>query len=333
MRRHGLSPRTGLFLLSAGLILIFALSLLLGRYPGPGINSISTLKTDPMALKIFLSIRLPRCTAAVLLGTALGCGGFIFQLIFSNPLVEPGFLGVSQGAAFGAGLAILLGGHAMLWIQASAAVFGLAGLVLSYLIAHKLRFGGWLLRLILAGIAVSALFSSGLGLIKTLADPLTQLPELTFWLLGGLSGITSKQILTVLPLVVIPIIILLLFRWRMNVFSAADQTAYSLGINPKTGRPAVLFLAVIPVTAMISLAGIVQWAGLIVPHLSRRLFGADARYALPGSALAGGIFGLLCDDIARVLLPGEIPLGILTALIGVLLFILIMTRPETEAAG
>ncbi len=333
MRRPGLSGRTGLVLLSAGLLLIFAFSLLLGRYPNPGINSISTLKNDPMALKIFVSIRLPRCTAAVLLGAALGCGGFVFQLIFSNPLVEPGFLGVSQGAAFGAGLAILLGGQAMLWTQASAAVFGLTGLVLSYLIAHKLRFGGWLLRLILAGIAVSALFSAGLGLIKTLADPLTQLPELTFWLLGGLSGITSKQVITVLPLVIIPMTVLILFRWRINIFAASDQTAYSLGINPKTGRAAVLLLAVIPVTAMISLSGIVQWAGLIVPHLSRRIFGADARYALPGAALAGGIFGLLCDDISRALLPGEIPLGILTALIGVLLFILIMTRPETEAAG
>jgi iron complex transport system permease protein len=324
------NSRRRLILLSLGLAGMFLLSLLLGRYPSPGLTPISTLRDDPLALRIFLSLRLPRCTAALLLGMALGCGGLIFQLIFSNPLVEPGFLGISQGAAFGASLSILLGGQALIWMQFSAAAAGLAGLCLTYFLARKIRFGGWLLRLILAGIAVSALFSAGLGLIKSLADPLTQLPEMTFWLLGGLSGITPDHMWAAIPGVVIPLTILTALRWRINILSVGDQTAFSLGMNPTLGRLLVLTLAVIPVTTMISISGIVQWVGLIVPHLSRKLFGADASASLPGAILIGGMFGLICDDLARLLLSGEIPLGILTAILGVLLFILILTRPETE---
>lgn len=326
----GKNPRRRLALLAAGLIIVFAVSLLLGRYPAPGLTPLPELRTNPLALKIFLNLRLPRCTAALLLGMALGGGGLIFQLIFANPLVEPGFLGISQGAAFGAGIAILLGGQALIAVQAGAAAAGLAGLGLTYLLAHRLRFGGWLLRLLLAGIAVSALFSAGLGLIKTIADPLTELPELTFWLLGGLSGTKADMLKTALPGVLIPTVILYLLRWRINILSARDQSAFSLGINPRAGRIIVLCLAVIPVTTMIAQAGIVQWVGLIVPHLSRKLFGADARYSYPGALLIGGTFGLVCDDAARILLPGEIPLGILTALLGVLLFIIILTRPDTE---
>ena len=322
--------RLNLLILTVVLIAVWLFSLLLGRYPEPGITSPGTLRSDSMARAILLSIRLPRCSAAMLLGMALGCGGLIFQLIFANPLVEPGFLGISQGAAFGAGLAILLGGQALLWIQLSAGTFGLLGLGLTYILAHRLRFGGWLLRLILAGIAVSALFSSGLGMIKAAADPLTQLPELTFWLLGGLSGITGRQIITALPTVLLPIAVLYALRWKINILSARDQTAFSLGVSPGTGRLIVLSLAVIPVTTMIALSGIVQWVGLIVPHLSRKMFGADASRSLPGAILMGGIFGLLCDDLARLLLSGEIPLGILTALLGVILFVIILTRPDTE---
>ncbi|MBI9106744.1 MAG: iron ABC transporter permease [Spirochaetales bacterium] len=324
------SNKSRLILLCLTLAAVFLLSLLLGRYPKPGFTPISVLRADPLALKIFLTLRLPRCTAAMLLGMALGCGGLIFQLIFSNPLVEPGFLGISQGAAFGAGLSIILGGQALIWMQISAAAAGLTGLALTYILAHRLRFGGWLLRLILAGIAVSALFSAGLGLVKTLADPLTQLPEMTFWLLGGLSGVTPSHLKAAIPGVVIPLTILIALRWRINILSTGDQTAFSLGLSPAKGRLLILFLAVIPVTTMISISGIVQWVGLIVPHLSRKLFGADASASLPGAIVIGGLFGLICDDFARLLFSGEIPLGILTAFLGVILFIIILTRPDTE---
>ncbi len=328
--KSGANAGRRLFLLSGCLIAVYIISLLTGRYPAPGFTNPALISEDPMTGMILSQIRLPRCTAAMLLGMALGCGGLIFQLIFSNPLVEPGLLGISQGASFGAGISILLGGQALVWIQFGAAAAGIAGLALTYLLAHRLRFGGWLLRLVLAGIAVSALFSAGLGLIKTLADPLTQLPELTFWLLGGLSGVTVRQLAYAIPAVIVPTALLFLLRWRINILASPEQTAFSMGMNPKTGRLLVLFLAVIPVTAMIALSGIVQWIGLIVPHLSRKIFGADASSSLPGAILIGGIFGLICDDLARVILPGEIPLGILTAIIGVILFIIILTRPETE---
>lgn len=312
------------------MFVVFIVSLMLGRYPSLGITSPRTLLNDKLAGLIFLQIRLPRCTAALMLGMALGCGGIIFQLIFANPLVEPGFLGISQGAAFGAGVSILLGGQSLLWMQLGAATAGLTGLGFTFLIANRLKIGDWLLRLILAGISVSAFFSAGLGFIKAAADPLTQLPELTFWLLGGLSGITARQIITVIPLVFTPILVLLTLRWRINILSSREQSAFSLGMNPKIGRLIVLTLAVIPVTTMIALSGIVQWIGLIVPQISRKIFGADARTSLPGAILIGGIFGLVCDDLARLILPGEIPLGILTALLGVVLFIIILTRPDTK---
>jgi iron complex transport system permease protein len=263
---------------------------------------------------------------SIFLGMTLAASGAVFQLIFSNPLVEPGFLGVSQGAAFGAALAILLFGGSLPLIQASSALFGILGLGLAYQLARKIRFGGWILRLILAGLAVSALFSAGIGIMKYASDPLTQLPEITFWLLGGLSHLSWSEFLSVLPAVCVGLSLLLLFRWRVNLLTLSDATVFALGTRVEWIRLVLVLAATVSVAAVISVSGIVQWLGLIVPHLSRRVFGSDARVSLPGSLLMGGIFGLFCDTLARVLLPGEIPLGIMSALLGAILFCIILTR-------
>lgn len=317
--------KRGLALLAIFLLLAFLVSALLGRYPGAGFLPFDYLADDDLAQRLLLNLRLPRLLAAVLLGMTLGAAGTVLQLLFSNPLVEPGFLGVSQGAAFGAALAIVCFGGAAFVTQTSAAVFALAGLGFSYLLARRLRYGGWILRLVLAGIAISAFFSAALGLLKYLADPLTQLPEITFWLLGGLASLRWQKLLAILPVTLLGLVILVLYRWRLNILALDEQTAFSLGIAPRRARLLLIFAAVLPTAAIISVSGMVGWVGLIVPHIARRLFSTDARYSLPAAILLGGLFTLLCDDLARALFAGEIPLGILTSLFGALIFLILLS--------
>jgi len=312
-------------LLALALLLVFLLSAMLGRYPAPGFLTFDRLASDDLAQRLLFNLRLPRLVTALLLGMTLSAAGMVFQLLFSNPLVEPGFLGVSQGAAFGAAFSIVLLGGSALVTQSSAALFALGGLFLSYLLARRLRYGGWVLRLVLAGIAVSAFFSAGLGLLKYLADPLTQLPEITFWLLGGLASLTWSKLLSILPAVLLGLTVLILYRWRLNILALDEQTAFSLGVAAGRERLLLVFAAVLPTAALISVSGMVGWVGLIIPHIARRLFRTDARYSLPAAILLGGIFTMLCDDLARTLLAGEIPLGILTSLFGALIFIALLS--------
>jgi len=319
-----------LTLLAFALLALFLLSALIGRYPAPGFLPLDRLADDELAQRLLFNLRLPRLITALLLGMTLSAAGMVFQLLFSNPLVEPGFLGVSQGAAFGAAFAIVFLGGAALVTQTSAALFALAGLGISYLLAHRLRYGGWVLRLVLAGIAVSAFFSAGLGLLKYLADPLTQLPEITFWLLGGLASLTWDKLLSILPAVLLGLTVMFLFRWRLNILALDEQTAFSLGVPAGRERLLLIFAAVLPTAALISVSGMVGWVGLIMPHIARRAFRADARYSLPAAMLLGGIFTMLCDDLARTLLAGEIPLGILTSLFGALIFLALMTFQQPK---
>lgn len=313
--------------LGVGVLLLAGGSLLLGRYPAAGWTSLKVLGEDPLARRLVWELRLPRVLAALTTGAALAGSGFALQMLFRNPLVEPGFLGVSQGAAFGAALLILAGGSPLL-IQAGAAVAGFAALLLAEAVARRLRYGGWVLRMVLAGIAVAAVFSAGLGLLKLLADPLTQLPEIVFWLLGGLWATRWANLIPVVALAWPAVVGLWLARWRLNVLALNHETAFSLGVNPRRDRFVLLLLAVLATAAVVSLAGVVSWVGLMIPHLARRWFGADARQALPASLLLGAAFTLLCDDLARVLVPGEIPLGILTSLLGAAAFLFLLTRSQ-----
>ena len=188
--RDNLLRRRPLVFLGLALLLVLILSVFVGRYPGPYWMSPATLWQDDMAQNLVFSLRLPRILTACLLGMTLAACGTILQMIFRNPLVEPGLLGVSQGAAFGAALSIIVLGASALLMQGMATAFACLGLAASAFLARRVRYGGSILRLILAGIAVSALFSAGVGLLKYLADPLTELPELVFWMLGGLWGVT-----------------------------------------------------------------------------------------------------------------------------------------------
>ncbi len=309
-----------------------AASVFLGRYPSAGFTSPSRLAHDVLAQRLVLGLRLPRVLIAVALGMSLSVGGAVFQQIFANPLVEPGFLGVSQGAAFGACLAIVFWNASGPLIQVCAAAFAFAGLGLSYLVSRRGRLGGAVLKLVLAGIAVSALFAAGVSMMKVLANPVNQLQELTFWLLGGLNSVTWTSFWTVAPQVAISLTVIHRMRWRLNLLSLEDSTAFSLGAAPARERALLLTAAVVAVAAVISVCGMVGWLGLIVPHIARRLFGADTRYSVPAALLTGGLFGVVCDDIARTLLAGEIPIGILTSMLGAAFFLVIMTRRSTAGA-
>ncbi len=326
MSRSRLQLHHPLRWLFAALLLSALASLFLGRFPTPYWMPPRLLLEDPLAQQLVFHLRMPRILAAIFLGMALAGSGAVMQMIFRNPLVEPGFLGVSQGAAFGASAAIVFLGGAPLLVQSFAILCALLGLFFSYTLARKIHYGGWILRLVLAGIAVSALFSAGLGLLKYVADPLRQLPEITFWLLGGLWAVTWRDLARLLPVLLPALAIVWLMRWRVSLLALSDETAFSLGVSAGRERVLLLTAAVAAAASVIAVAGIVGWIGLLVPHVARRLVGTDARKSLPASMLLGGLFALLCDDLARTATQGEIPLGIITSLLGAALFMALMVR-------
>jgi len=322
--------RRVLLLLFTLLLLLSTLFLFAGRYPKGGITFPSDLGENKMMQNIMLNVRLPRILLALIAGAILSAAGFTFQMLFANPLVEPGFLGVSQGSAFGAALVIVVGTNSSAMVQISATFFGLLALASSYFLAKRFRFGGWLLRLVLSGIAVSAIFSSALGVVKLVAEPTKDLQDITFWMMGGLWNSNWKQILTVMPIVLICLVILFSYRWRMNLLSLQEKSAYSVGLNPKRDRTVLLVVATVGTTLTISITGLIGWVGLIMPHLARKLFGSDSKAALPGSMVMGSLFLLLCDTVGRTLLPTEIPIGLLTSFIGAIIFMVILSLKHQE---
>jgi len=321
------SPRAFLFLalLVLGVVL---LSIFVGRYPTPYWMPVRYLRHDELARRLVLHLRLPRILTALLMGMVLAAAGTVMQTIFRNPLVCSGFLGVSQGAAFGAALSIVLLTPSPVIIELFATIFALAGLLLSYLLAWNIRYGDWVLRLVLAGIVSSALFSSGVGVLKYIADPLKELPDIVFWLMGGLWAVMWRDLLYVLPVAVLSLVLLLLMRHRLNLLALRDDTAFSLGVSPFKERAAVLVTAVVGTAVVVSVGGIVGWVGLIVPHIARRIVGADAGKVLPASMLLGGVVALLCDDLARTIRAAEVPLGIVTSLVGSAIFMIMFFRSE-----
>jgi len=228
--------RIKIFLILFLTIFLIIGSLFFGRYPAPFITSFSDILNDKLVQNVILDIRIPRIIAAFVTGMVLSASGTVFQMIFRNPLVDAGFLGVSGGAAFGASLGIVILGGTVPAIQGSAAFFAFSGLGLSWFIATRIKSGDWVLRPILSGIAVSAVFASGTGLLKYLADPMRELPELTFWLLGGLWGITWVDTIQISAVCLPCLFIIFLFRWRLNLLSMQDETIFSLVANSSFER-------------------------------------------------------------------------------------------------
>ncbi|MBC7318753.1 iron ABC transporter permease [Candidatus Bipolaricaulota bacterium] len=279
---------------------------------------------------LVLRVRLPRLLAAALVGTNLAVSGAAFQGIFRNPLVESRILGVSAGAGFGAALAMVfqLGPAG---IQTFAFAGGLLAAGLAILLGTA--FGGGILVLVLSGVLVSSFFSSLVSLVKYFADPYVQLPGITFWLMGGLSAVRWGDVLPLAVASGLGLFGLILLRWRLNLLTLSEAEAQALGIPVRRVRFLAVALGTMLTAAAVSVSGVVGWVGLIVPHAARALVGPDHLFLIPASAGLGAAVLLLFDNIARTALPTEIPLDILTGLIGVPVFFLLFMRQIRKGGG
>ena len=327
--------RLWLMVLAAVLLALFLVSFVLGRYDVPLWQVVRILLSKVLPLEAswtanmavaVLNVRLPRILLACLVGCALSTAGTAYQSVFRNPMAAPDILGASSGACFGAALAILLGlGRGAVTALAFAA--SLVTVALVYVIARRIR-GNQVVNLLLSGIMISSLFSAGTSYIKLVADPTNQLPAITYWLMGSLSGTRMQDVAFALLPMAAGLIPLLLLRWRINLLTLDEEEARSMGVNATALRLVVILCATVLTAASVSVSGMIGWVGLVIPHLSRKLVGNDCRRLLPAAMLLGAIFLLLVDNVSRNLLAVEIPIGILTAFIGAPFFIYLMTRKE-----
>ncbi|HDR1006934.1 TPA: iron ABC transporter permease [Pasteurella multocida] len=274
---------------------------------------------------VLWNIRLPRIFTAIIVGAALSVAGATYQGMFKNPLVSPDILGVTAGAGLGAVTAIYFGGS-LFTIQVVAFLGGLLAVFLVYLISRTAPHHSPTLALVLAGIAIASLLSAGISLLKILSDPYSQLTTITFWLMGGLNMATLNDLALVAPLICASLIPLILLRWRMNLLSLDDEEAETLGINTKRTRLIFILSATLMTSAAVSITGIIGWVGLIIPHIARLWIGADFRRLLPTSLFIGATFLLLTDTIARSIFSIEVPLGIITSLVGAPFFLSLLIQ-------
>jgi iron complex transport system permease protein len=272
---------------------------------------------------ILQEIRLPRILAAISIGASLSVSGAVFQGIFVNPLVSPGILGVLSGASFGAAVGMLFG-QSLLFIQMSAFVFGFAAVFFALVIGRFYGQSNTLLMLVLGGVISSSLFGALLSLVKYMADPYGALPSIVYWLMGSLSSVNLPTVLTVVPWMFISIIILIFFGKHLNVMSLGEDEAKALGVDVKKIRFMMVLLATLLGALSVMLAGVIGWVGLVVPHIARFIIGANHIALLPFSAILGGIFLLIVDTASRSAFATEIPLGILTSLVGIPIFIVVL---------
>ena len=310
------------------LVAAFLSALAVGRFPiAPAQLPAILLGQDssPAAL-VFWNIRLPRVAAAMLVGASLAAAGAAFQGMFRNPLASPDLLGVSAGASLGAVLGIFLG-LPVAAIQGLAFAGGIAAVAAVAALSSTVRGqGDPVLVLILAGIALGALMGAAISLLKILADPYNQLPAITFWLLGSLAAATRGDLLAALPPAAVGLLGLVLLRWRLNLLTLGEDEARALGVNTTVLRAGAVACATLATAAVTALAGAVGWIGLVVPHMARMLGGPDLRRLVPLSMLLGAAFVLAVDTIARSVGRMEVPLGILTAMLGTPLFLWLLIR-------
>lgn len=317
-------------------IILFFASFLMGRYPISPVDVVKTvlspifpqLTVSSTVNTIVWQIRLPRILAALLVGASLAMAGTAFQGIFKNPLVSSDLLGVSNGAGFGAALAILFSGSSII-IQIFAFIFGIISVSITYLISKAYKAGG-ILILVLSGVAISAFFNSLISAIKFIADPDDKLPEIVYWLMGSLASVTIDEIIMIIIPLFIGFLILYLLRWQMNILAMGDEEAQSLGLNPSRLRLIIIAGCTLLTSAAVSISGIIGWIGMIIPHMARMIVGPDNKILLPASLSLGASFLLLIDNISRVVISIEIPIGILTAIIGVPIFLYLLRRGYSE---
>lgn len=317
--------------IGAAIIICSLLALCLGQFqisPGRVISELFGLNAgvkDNVHTVIF-NIRIPRILMSLAAGAGLAAAGAAFQSLFANPLATPDTLGVANGASFGAALGILLGAGA-LQVQFMALASGILAVVLVYAVTAGFRSKSpSVLMLILAGLVISSLFSALVSLIKYVADPQDVLPVITFWLLGSFSGITRNSMLLSIPFIAAGTVLIILMRFRLNALSLSEEEAKSMGVNLKLVRVIIIAAASMTTAAVVSICGVIGWVGLLIPHISRMLFGNDNRYVVPSCVLSGALFMLLIDTLARCVNTSEIPVSILTAVIGAPVFIILLRK-------
>ncbi len=279
--------------------------------------------------RIVLLVRLPRVLLAALSGAALAVGGAALQGVFRNPLVSPQVLGISQGAAFGGALALLFG-YAGIVLLGLAFVFGLSALILVGALA-RINGRTEVITVILSGMVIGALFGALVSIIQFIADPNTSLPAIVYWLMGSFATATWARLCLAVPGMAIGLIIVFALRYRLNLLALDDSEARSLGVNPDRERWYIFIAISLMTGTSVAVAGIVGWIGLVVPHAARILVGEDHRALIPASAIIGAAYLTFVDTLARTLTAAEIPLGVLTALIGAPVFGVLLRKHFKEA--
>ena len=324
--------------MASALLALFLLSFVMGRYGVPlgqvvrillsGVLPLEQTWTGNMAIAV-LNVRLPRILLACLVGCGLSAAGTGYQTVFQNPMAAPDILGASSGACFGAALAILTGQGAVM-VTVFAFLASLLSVALVYLVGNHTR-GNRVVNLLLAGIMVGSLFSACTSYIKLVADPTNQLPQITYWLMGSLSGTRMGTVKFAAVCMAVGLMPLLLLRWRMNLLTLSPDEARAMGVHTDRLRLAVILSSTVLTAAAVSVSGMIGWVGLVIPHLSRRIVGSDCRRLMPMSCLFGAAFLLLVDNMARCLTATEIPIGILTAFVCATFFIYLMVKGGDRA--
>ena len=313
---------TSVIILSVLIVILFFVSMSVGRYRIPFADVIKyfTGQTVPeLSARVIAYLRLPRTLLAALVGCALAVSGAIYQSAFNNKLVSPDLRGVSSGASVGACFAILLGLSGVL-ISLFSFAMGFIAVILTVLIAKIFKNKSNVV-LLLSGIAVGGLMSSGVGLMKYLADDEMKLAEMTYWLLGDLSGTTMKEVWIMLPIVVASCVVTVLTSWRVNIVSLGAKESKALGINYNANMGILIGIATLLTAGAVSVSGTIGWIGLVIPNVVRLIVGSDNKKVLPLSMLSGAAFMIIVDMLARTLAPNEIPLSVITGIIGTPLFI------------
>jgi iron complex transport system permease protein len=326
--RRGVLP----IIAMAGLLLVtIVLALSVGRYPVPFASVVRSLLAHVLPVEdassqvernVVLLVRLPRVLLALLVGGGLGICGAALQATFRNPLVSPDIIGVSSGASLGGALALLLG-LGSVGLVAGAFGFGMLALGMLFLVTRG-RQAAPMLMVVLGGVVTGSFFSALVALVTYVADPYTTLPAIVFWLLGSVATATYAQVLVALVPVATGAAALLLVRWRINVLSLGDEDAAALGVRPARMRWVVLVAAALIIAGTVAVSGVISWVGLVIPHLARMWVGPDHRVLLPMCFLLGGTYLIAVDTLARTLTPGEVPLGVVTALIGAPVFFILL---------
>ena len=325
-------------LLFAFIILLFTavLSISIGRYP-ISIGNIIKLFLNKLGFNfslikdeesVLFALRLPRIIAGIIIGAGLAISGATYQALFRNPMVSPDILGASQSAGFGAALAILTGQN-FYYITASSFFFGILGVLICFLISLKFKTNR-ILALILGGILVGSLFSSLTSYLKLIADDENMLPQITYWLMGSLASIRMFEVKFIFFTIFIPSIALLFIRWRINLFTLSEDESISVGVNIRMLRICAILLSTLITAGAVSVSGVIGWVGLVVPHISRRIIGDDNRFLIPLSFFVGACFLLISDTLARSLSTLEFPIGIVTSVIGVPIFMIILLYIRRE---